>query len=212
MLTFYFSSAQTQGEFRMLNNQAFPPLPLPPGTLVKTPRYDYVKGNAYAFDGWKKADLTLQNGKVFNAINVKLNLVDESVIFEGQDQTEMVLNLPLSHITFVNGSTYKTINVNNESGLYEVLEQGTITVLKHSKKTVMESKGYNEVTEKRFTLTTKYYLNKDQNFQEIKLDKKSVANALIALGVTSTAASDAKFNLKKEEDIIAVIRNINQGI
>jgi len=205
LITCCSALAQTQGQFRMLNNQAFPP-----GTSASAPKYDYVKGNAYAFEGWKKADLTLQDGKVFKDLNIKLNLVDDNVVFEGPDQKEMILNMPLSTVTFIDGTTYQAMRFNNVIGLVEVLEKGSITLFKSNKKTVMESKGYNEVTEKRFNLITKYYLSKGQEIQEIKLDKKSISNALATLGLASPAADEGKANLKKEGDLVAYIKSLNQ--
>ena len=117
---------------------------------------NYVaEGSPYFHDKYYLAEVTMVNGKVYKDIQVKVNILDNQVLYLTDDNKEMLSTSAIKRIRFFNISAEDGIqNVVLESfngGLnmektpvYQVLDSGKYSLLKKISVTYIDSKGYGQ--------------------------------------------------------------------
>ena len=142
-------------------------------------RQEYrAEGSPYLFENYCLAEITAANGTKYPPLAIKINCLDNHVIYQAADGTEMIATTPISEITLYvfdeNGHTKEKIILRgtntalNTRGakIYQVISEGKATLLKELKMSFIDTKGYGEATTTRtFTLDTHYYarLNTGEN-------------------------------------------------
>ena len=114
-----------------------------------------AEGSPYFLDKYYFAEVTMVNGKLYKDIQVKVNILDNQVLYLTDDNKEMVSTSAIKRIQFYNITSEEGMqNVVLESfngGLnmektpvYQVLDSGKYSLLKKISVTYIDSKGYGQ--------------------------------------------------------------------
>lgn len=180
-----------------------------------------TEGSPYYYDEYSYADITAANGKVYKAVLVKLDLVENLVLYKLDDGKEMIATTPLKKIRFYSsvigekmqpGVTLEAIegaiNV-DKAKVYEVLADGKTKLLKQITVIYTDEKRYGESTITRsFKRSTTYYsLIGGSDAQPKKLTRSKPAIRDIFTSQKDNVRSyidEHKLDCKSEEDLIKI--------
>src|SRR5690242_9885373 len=120
-------------------------------------KVEYVpEGTPFFPEEYTRSIIKLKSGKTYTGFNAKMNFYDNTVIIRLDDGTEMEVTGKVSSIMFEHvpvGNAAKTVvfqrgfpTVDNldSTAYYEVLDSGNIKLLKYSKVTYTDRKGFGE--------------------------------------------------------------------
>ena len=138
--------------------------------------------------------------------------VDDVLMFKQNDK-EFQFNVPVNEFSITSGketkhfrSGFPAVDKNDDNTFYELLwENPSYSLLKQTAKQVIETTGYNQVTEKRFDARTKYFIKKADGLVEVKPNSKSV----IAVLDSKSAEALKGANIKNEASLIASLEKLN---
>lgn len=144
-------------------------------------RISYVsEGSPYFEDAYRAADITTTGNKTYYGIMTKVNIMENIVQFLSPDGVEMVATLPIKKIRFHasagDGATGNAVLESNaalnEPGtrVFQVLDSGKISLLKHLKVGFRDDRRYNEATVTRVFIHTPLFFA-SSNGREIRLEK-----------------------------------------
>lgn len=146
-----------------------------------------VEGSPFFYDAYCAADVYLANGKKYENVKVKLNVVDNLVLFENAkgEEMETVAGVKRIHFySFLNGGNAyeETVVISNkpiinEKGneLFSVLVDSNTKLLKKIKINFTDDKPYNAaVITRTYTRSESLYLQKGNSEPE-KLQKNKAA-------------------------------------
>lgn len=178
-------------------------------------------GSPYYYDEYSYADITSVEGKVYKAVLVKLDLVENLILYKTDDGKEMIASTPLKKIRFYSsvigekmlpGITLETIGgaINAEKAkVYEVLTEGKAKLLKQVSITYSDDKLYGESTiTRKFKRSSGYYsLVGGSDAEPKKLTRSKPA--IIELFSTQKDSvrnyiDDHKLDCRSEEDLIKI--------
>lgn len=186
--------------------------------LNKTPGYN-IEGSYFFLPDYSRAILVFNSDKFYQDIPVKLNLLDNEVIYQADNGGEMVVSTPVHEIRFTGDKKalfrngYPAINKLNANTYYQVLDSGKAVLLKHYLVTYWDDKPYNNPT------PTRTYEQKQEFFISMggkmyALDKGNANAVTDALAdKKDQVAAFIKSNglkFKKDEDYTAVIDYYNK--
>src|SRR6185436_17708883 len=113
-----------------------------------------AEGSPYFPDQYQFAEITLVCGKVYRDIQVKVNIMENKVLYLDEDNKEMITTSPIKRIKFYSISAEDGSNTVLESfngglnmdktPIYQVLDSGTYTLLKKIVVTYRDNKGYGQ--------------------------------------------------------------------
>ena len=114
-----------------------------------------AEGSPYFLDKYYFAKVTMVNGKVYKDIQVKVNILDNQVLYLTDDDKEMVSTSAIKRIRFDNISTedgFQNLVLESFNGglnmektpVYQVLDSGKYSLLKKIAVTYIDSKGYGQ--------------------------------------------------------------------
>jgi hypothetical protein len=131
-------------------------------------QYVDVNGSPNMFDDWATATIHLNNGSVIKNIKTNFNLVSNDLLFLDERGQTMVANPAV--IKFIEISDRKFIPTEAGNSYFEVLStQGKATLLRHTKKVIIETKPFNSATvQKDFRTKEQVILSVQGNVSEIK--------------------------------------------
>lgn len=147
-----------------------------------------VSGDPYLFPEWKEAVVELADGRSFKNIPVKLDILNQQLLFAGSNNEELefidkvkafIIKDENRHHIFKNG--YPSTKSTTSDAFFEVLSEGKITLLKRQWKVIWEEKTYNSATKTQNILdNTAYYVIQpgDNSLDQIKLQKKAIMNMI----------------------------------
>lgn len=164
-----------------------------------------------------KAVLKTTNGKVYNPVNGRIDLLTSQFIYtiNGQD---LICVLPIQQIIFdscngakLNGAIfrngYPSISTQDQKSFYQILTEGRGTLLKYYGIQWQDDKPYNTTNVTRVYKTIEqYYLYLNGQMFKLEKNKKNLAGLL---AIPADYLSNQKINLKKEEDVIKLIEYYN---
>ncbi|MFT3678527.1 MAG: hypothetical protein QM781_21705 [Chitinophagaceae bacterium] len=132
----------------------------------------YVKvtgGSPYLSENWMKGTIVTPAGTKFDGLRLKVDLIDNSVIYLNPKGEEMICVATLNKIALrdtVTGKTYLLENTDvvsgytGDKGWLELLSGGTLSLYKQTSKAVTESKAYgSSITEQRIRANEKYLVS-----------------------------------------------------
>lgn len=158
------------------------------GVPITTSKYEDVTGSPFLIDSWSPGTVKFTSGVSYkDKLFLKYNVKDDELYFRGKNEepllfvdsvAEFVIGDPSgANRHFRNG--YKSIDGYSNKSFFEVLADGSVQLLKKTKKTILESKAYNSpTTERNFVEVNQYYLLKSGKSIPVKKDKKSVLAVL----------------------------------
>ncbi len=188
-----------------------------------TNKYAGIAGSVYDQSDYQLAKITLKDGRVYNDVKARINLLEHEVNFiasNGQEgylgkgmATELVYTVPkeFGQDLKVFQCGFPPIDNQNRISFYQILYNGKTSLLKSVYKTIQERN--NDMSGERYKEFATYenmYLLKDGVMVRIKKDKSS----LLALLQDKSQAiqqyiNGQKLNLKNEADLIALVKYYN---
>jgi len=150
-------------------------------------KYDNYVGSLFLNDEFQLADIILQNGKSFQNVKTKINLLDQEMVFLSTDGKFGILgNGQVKEIRFLTSikdsnavRTFRTgfpkVDVLYPYSFYEVLADGKIVLLKSIMKYAVENK--NELSgevSRQIETVENFYTFKDNQIKRIKKDRDMI--------------------------------------
>ena len=150
-----------------------------------------VTGSPFFSDDWKYSFLKLKDGRTYDMVRAKINLVTDEIYFKATNDVEMVLysgnvteinvyTTPESKIIEYKFQTgFPKIDNHDQISLYEVVAEGNIKLLKRIRKKLSVSK--NDVsgeTNKEFISYEEYYVIQNNKIRRLKREKDFVVRLL----------------------------------
>ena len=143
---------------------------------------NYVaEGSPYFRDQYHLAEITMIDGKVYKDVQVKLNIMENLVLYLAEDNKEMISTSAIRRIKFYSIPTedgMETAVLESLNGglnisktpIYQLLDSGTYTLLKKIAITYRDNKGYGQslVTRTFETKETYYCRLPDGEFVKFK--------------------------------------------
>lgn len=189
------------------------------GSPAKELRYVDVKGSELLEPDWQPATITVTDGRKFENVKVKYNVYIDEFFFLGQNGLSMafitqvkefVVKLPnLSTAIYRNG--YLPTGTFTNKSFYQVLADGKMELLKKTTKNIMETKQYNSsIVQKTFVDDSKYYVAINHQPVVLSTDKKKFYPQFEGKEKEiESFVNQNKINLKKQDDLIAVVNYYN---
>jgi len=183
----------------------------------------YVKvtgGSPYLSESWMKATIVTPAGTQYDGLRLKVDLIDNSVIYLNPKGEEMVCLAQLSKIALRDSITGKTYLLENsgevpgytgDKGWLEVLSGGKLTLYKQTSKSISESKAYgSSITEQRIRANEKYLVSIGGIITRIK-KVKEIADLVPADKKQQLLGQieKEKWTGKKESDYIKAVEYYN---
>lgn len=156
------------------------------GTPFMTAKFARVtEGSAFFNDQPMKGILVLSNGKQYNGVFMKLNLLESQVNYM-KDKVEMVTTTPVREAILLDTvgnkehffihSSYIGSSEIKDKGFYELLQPGTAELYKFYKKEFSETKPYGSATvEQTIKTDIRYYILYNKQWVKIKKAKDLAA-------------------------------------
>ncbi|MBN8864757.1 MAG: hypothetical protein J0H92_15400 [Sphingobacteriales bacterium] len=188
--------------------------------LSATKYIQVTGGTPYLSENWMKGTIVTPNGNAYNNLRLKVDLIDNSVIYLNPAGEEMVCVAPLSKISLrdtITGKVYLLENTSSVSGYagdkgwLEVLSGGNLTLYKHLSKSISESKAYgSSVTEQRIRASEKYLVGIGGVVTRVKKIKE-IADLVPAAKRQQLLDQIAKekWSDKKESDYVKTVEYYN---
>lgn len=134
-------------------------------------------GSPFFSDDWLKGKFISTDGRIYDNLSLKLDLVENDIYFLNDLSQEMILYTPVSQIiltNFVTNQSFTFIKTDklcqsNSKIWFQVLDSGKAWLLKSQPKQVIEHKAYgSSVTEENIISNVNYYLFYNQGCYPIK--------------------------------------------
>jgi hypothetical protein len=186
-------------------------------------KYEGISGSVYDNTDYLLARITLKDGRVYNDVKTRINLLEQEVNFIASNGQEGFLGKGMaSEITYQDNSGsnleakvfqcgFPPIDNQNRISFYQILLNDKTSLLKSVYKSIQERN--NDMSGERFKEFATYenmYLLKEGTMVRIKKDKSN----LIALLQDQNQSikkyiDDQKLNLKNEAHLIALVKYYN---
>ena len=131
-------------------------------------RYSGVTdGSPYLFDEWMKGKVVTPDGKVYENLSLKINLIDHEIIFLNDQQQEIILKNPVKEVVIediLKKTEYRLLRGKESCGqktdeFQELLVPGRAQLLKTHIRTLTTIKPYGSaIAEEKITASARYYL------------------------------------------------------
>jgi hypothetical protein len=186
-------------------------------------KYEGIAGSVYDQNDYHLARITLKDGRVYNDVKTRINLLEQEVNFIASNGQEGFLGKGMaSEIAYIDDKEatqnekifqcgFPPIDNQNRISLYQILLNGKTSLLKSVYKSIQERN--NDMSGERYKEFATYenmYLLKDGVMSRIKKDKSS----LLAMFQDQNQAvkkyiEDQKLNLKNEAHLIDLVKYYN---
>ncbi len=178
-----------------------------------------VEGSAYLYDDWRGGIVNTAADKSYRNINIRYNVLEDEVYFEGEEGTPGVFTQPVKEFVIPNkeGRTHLFRNGFNVVGKYdrntffEVLAEGKLTLLKKITKRMTDSREYGSaITNYQLVDVVEYFIYQDDMMVKVKKGSKAFFETLLPnQTAVSHFISEQKISLKNEAEIIDVVNYMN---
>lgn len=178
-----------------------------------------IVGSVYLYDDWRLGDVTAKDGRVFNKFKLKYNLVDDKLIYKGENDQIMEFVPLISQfsvpgesglIVFKNG--YGNVGKNTAKTFYQVLFADKIQAIKKVNKTVIEAQNYNSpsVVKNVDEQVHYYFVRENGEIVEFKANKKGILSVLSNKSAEMSRYLTANnVDFKNDEDLSGVFKYYN---
>lgn len=179
-----------------------------------------VEGSPFFPKEYSPAKLRFASGGVNTKLKAKLNLSDNTILFEGENAEDMLLLTPAVQVEFYSGgdgagySFFKRgfkIRGLDESLFYQVIDSGKVTLLKHIVADYRDVTQYGTaVITRKFEQKVTWYLIVDSIAHKAEKNNANVP-AILADKKEEVEAHIRRHNLKikNEADLLSVVRFYN---
>jgi hypothetical protein len=182
-----------------------------------------IQGSQYFEDKYCHATLKVRKGKTYHGLKVKIDLMNNSVIYVDESGKEMEAITPLDRIEFLDCadlsknkvliSGLPPVDKQDESSLYIVLDSGNVSLLKHVKVVVTDKR--NNFGNANIIRTIRQYeeyysYSPGKSPMRLEKDNAAVLNTLAdkkaEIGSYMTARD---IKIRKEADLVKVFAYYN---
>ena len=186
-------------------------------------KYEGIAGSVYDQSDYQLAKITLKDGRVYNDVKTRINLLEQEVNFIASNGQEGFLGKGMaSEIAYIDSQKetqdikifqcgFPPIDNQNRISFYQILFNGKTSLLKSVYKSIQERN--NDMSGERFKEFATYenvYLLKDGTMARIKKDKSSI---LVLFQDKKEAITkyieDKKLNLKNEAHLVDLVKYYN---
>jgi hypothetical protein len=177
-------------------------------------------GSPYFDADFYPADIVLENGQHYEAVEVKINLLSNEVIFKTDDGKELAILSSIQSVLLKRNGTpvlfefgYPVYEKQNAKTIYQVLTKGETSVLKYYFVQVTEAKPYSSATMLRTIEKFPKLFVYNKNFGLQKAPKSD--EEMTTIFKTESAKLNSillanKLKIKKEEDLVKAIELLNK--
>lgn len=169
--------------------------------------------------------IQLSSGIIHEGLNLKLNLQENKIVVSIFDGVETIITTPVSKVILKctdqkNGSTFLSglpaIDKQNQRSLYQLLDSGSLLLLKYVDVRYKDTKDYNGnyFTRRTYYQTPHYYIfTSGKKLIKISLNEDQLLSALVDKRKTllDLILKD-NIKIKKEADLIHLISLYNQTV
>jgi len=194
--------------------------------VIRTKKYEDIKGSAYLYPSWAAGTLTDRNGKVYNDLLIKYDSYKDQVELnqEGKIFEVAASMYPKFTLNYVEPTTNNVIkhlfsaayNIEGfpKTSYFDLLLEGNLILLRKFKTSFIEENvsGYGTSgAQKSFQSKTLYFVvDKDGISKEIKASKKSIFEVFPEQTPSlETFMKEKKIKGKTEADLIEIIKFLN---
>lgn len=182
-----------------------------------------VVGSPLLFSDWMPGVIYLKDGHKADKFPLNFDLFNNEVLFQHQgnslvvvDAVKEVVIFPYganANVSYVFRNGFLPVEKNNESTFYQVLQDGTTTLLKLTKKIITEKAEYNQPVVKSFESSETYYVVKANKApQKISKSKKALLEALAdSSGKLASWIEKNGYKCKSDEELVAVVKAFNEN-
>lgn len=125
------------------------------------------EGSPFLLKEFCNANIVSTRGKSYSNIPANINLETSELIFKSPENQMLAVNIPVSRVTFYDCETggkrvfmsgFSPVDRLTERSFYQLLDSGSVLLLKSYQSNYAESKGYSESIPTRvYEQTTAYY-------------------------------------------------------
>lgn len=136
--------------------------------FVNTKFVRLVEGTPYFSDDWMKGVLVGEDEVVYKGLSVKLDLIDNKILYKDATGNELVTSTPLKELVLTNaiGNEFKFVHINSavnnkadqKNSWYLWMASGTASLYKYFDKSISEQKPYNSATFEQSIKTMARYM------------------------------------------------------
>jgi hypothetical protein len=186
-------------------------------------KYEGIAGSVYDQNDYHLARITLKDGRVYNDVKTRINLLEQEVNFIASNGQEGFLGKGMaSEIAYIDSQKetqdikifqcgFPPIDNQNRISFYQILFNGKTSLLKSVYKSIQERN--NEMSGERFKEFATYeniYLLKEGTMSRIKKDKSSILAIFQDKKEAIAKYIEAqKLNLKNEAHLIDLVKYYN---
>jgi len=180
------------------------------GTPFFPKQYVDVNGSPFLFEDFVLSTITLQDGRAIKGVKTNFNLVTEELLYVDEKGATMVASAKVVKSIETNtDEPRKFVPTQANNTFCEVISsEGKATLLKHSKKVIMETKPFNSSTiERNFVTDVSHLISVGGNVSEVK----SVDDLYETLKSDQVKEFARKEKLKKksEESWVKIVNYFN---
>jgi hypothetical protein len=138
------------------------------GEPVNNAKYvSLVEGSPYYDKTFADGKIVLSGGRVYESLSLRLDLMDNTVHYLAPGDEELIATTPLKSIYFIDPVIKTKIRFDHsdflkttskvETGWYQLLDTGMVTLYKRYVKSIRENKPYGSATVEQSILTSSNY-------------------------------------------------------
>jgi hypothetical protein len=190
--------------------------------------YDQVKGSPFYNDDFQQAEIFMSDGRSLGKYPVKFNMLTQEFHFLGKDKAEMVVpndlarkivlydkaDTTLQKAVFVRTLYFMTPSGKLIGEYAEQLNNGHAILYKVSKKNVVTADSlFGTLKRYYFGTTAAYFIGVNGSVSQLKkLSEDAIFTALPVNGKLEDWVRKNKINLKREEDVLALLKQWNASL
>ena len=181
--------------------------------------YENIRGHAFLYEDWKRANVSSLNGNVRLNMMVKFDVYVNKFFYTHGDTTyefvtrvDEVKLFPLPGDTMIFKNGFSVPGKISSNKFVQVLAEGKVTLIKFISKALQETSEYNVPGKvKVFTENTTYHFITDDNDPVSQKPNQKLLQDLLKdkWATVEVYIKQNSLNLKKEEDCIKAIRYYN---
>lgn len=188
------------------------------GRLLKSDGDYNEEGSPYFSKVFLPGSVTILKGNTYHGLQLRINFYTHEIIFLDPDGKEMVVAQPVERVvlntdngTKIFRSGYPVIDKQDVNAFYELLDSGTISLLKYTEVSFSERQPYPNA---RFVRTYRdrviFYLARGTQLQQLPKNIEELPSFFPGKETIITELiRKEKLRIKKENDLIRLFRYAN---
>jgi hypothetical protein len=192
------------------------------GNLYKNNTDTEIEGSRFLLEEWSPGIIYMADGHKAEKFLLKFDLYSNELLFLHEGKPLVVVNpvkefiiKPVVGAPYLFRRGFQPVERNDEISFYQVVQDGPVSLLKHTVKIINERKEYNKAgVIKEFITSSNYFVSKaNGEIIKIKKDKNSLISAIGDTdGKLQAWVEKNKLKCKTEEDMMVVVKGYNDNL